>query len=568
MVTTTAKADLENPLNFRESDGSPDTYPYQVKVSNGTLTDNSDGTITISTGGGSGTPGGGSTSVQFNQGDAFSGDNDLLWYQESNTLVISRDSGQTTQYALIISQDNGALLANITHDGSAFFQSIQLNTALAVDEGGTGASTFTDGGILLGSGTGAITALGVATNGQIPIGDGSGDPVLANISGTASEIEVGDGAGTITIGLVDPLAIGKGGTGAALVDPGADRIYFWDESSNTTAFLTAGSGLTITDTTITASGSGITKAGTTGFITYISSDNTNISSDTSLQWDETNNILVISRDNTQIGPALIISSDTGGRLANISHDGNAYFNLLEVGSGISVDESIYLGIDGVIIEHDGDGALRLTGNSTGNDENLTINLDDGINIVTFSSNTSVNTYEFRSGGATVLQAESTSSSNPTTLQLQAAGDDWDLFANGSGAGTPNTFFIQNDTDSVNVFSADGVENTYIGSGGVPTVKILTAQTGVGSFVVPSLTVSSDLGALTANISPDGSIFTTSTLRSNRSTDFGWSVKTAADTACNTTCIDACVFGEDTAVVGTIVACTDASADVCVCAGAN
>lgn len=85
---------------------------------------------------------------------------------------------------------------------------------IAPAQGGTGAGTLTDGGILLGSGTGAITALGVATNGQIPIGDGTTDPVLATISGTADEVDVTNGAGTITIGIVNPLAASKGGAGA------------------------------------------------------------------------------------------------------------------------------------------------------------------------------------------------------------------------------------------------------------------------------------------------------------------------------------------------------------------
>jgi len=73
----------------------------------------------------------------------------------------------------------------------------------AVNEGGTGAATFTDGGILLGSGTGAITALGAAANGQIPIGDGTTDPVLATITGTANEITVTNGVGTITLDIPD-----------------------------------------------------------------------------------------------------------------------------------------------------------------------------------------------------------------------------------------------------------------------------------------------------------------------------------------------------------------------------
>ena len=40
---------------------------------------------------------------------------------------------------------------------------------------------------------------------------------------------------------------------AALTDPGADRIMFWDESENAYGWLTAGTGLTITGTTMTAS---------------------------------------------------------------------------------------------------------------------------------------------------------------------------------------------------------------------------------------------------------------------------------------------------------------------------
>jgi hypothetical protein len=87
-------------------------------------------------------------------------------------------------------------------------------TDVDVPYGGTGVSTLTDGGILLGSGSSAITALGVASNGQIPIGDGATDPVLATLTGTASEIDITNGAGSITIGIVDPLAVAKGGTGA------------------------------------------------------------------------------------------------------------------------------------------------------------------------------------------------------------------------------------------------------------------------------------------------------------------------------------------------------------------
>lgn len=86
--------------------------------------------------------------------------------------------------------------------GTAGTDTIDITwTTLTVAEGGTGATSLTDGGILLGSGTGAITPLGVAANGEIPIGDGTTDPVLGTIGGTTNEIEVTNGAGTITVGI-------------------------------------------------------------------------------------------------------------------------------------------------------------------------------------------------------------------------------------------------------------------------------------------------------------------------------------------------------------------------------
>jgi len=67
-----------------------------------------------------------------------------------------------------------------------------------VVEGGTGASTLTAHSLLLGEGTSAISPLGAATNGQIPIGSTGADPVLAAIS-AGTGISVTNGAGSITL---------------------------------------------------------------------------------------------------------------------------------------------------------------------------------------------------------------------------------------------------------------------------------------------------------------------------------------------------------------------------------
>ena len=66
----------------------------------------------------------------------------------------------------------------------------QLGT-LSVGKGGTGAATFGDGYVLLGSGAGAITALDVTTKGSIMVGDGTTDPVALAV-GTNTHILIAD----------------------------------------------------------------------------------------------------------------------------------------------------------------------------------------------------------------------------------------------------------------------------------------------------------------------------------------------------------------------------------------
>jgi len=56
--------------------------------------------------------------------------------------------------------------------------------------------------VLLGSGTGAITATAVLTNGQLLIGDGTGDPTVGSLTG-GSNVTITPGAGSITIAATD-----------------------------------------------------------------------------------------------------------------------------------------------------------------------------------------------------------------------------------------------------------------------------------------------------------------------------------------------------------------------------
>lgn len=123
--------------------------------------------------GGSGTPGGQDKDIQFNAGGSFSGDSAIQWSKEANTLIISRDSGQVGS-AILISNESGTRLANVSHDGSAFFQNLQLANALPVASGGTGLTSGTSGGVLGFTGTGSIASSSLLTGNAVVIGGGSG----------------------------------------------------------------------------------------------------------------------------------------------------------------------------------------------------------------------------------------------------------------------------------------------------------------------------------------------------------------------------------------------------------
>jgi len=100
-----------------------------------------------------------------------------------------------------------------------------LSDTVTVAKGGTGATSLTDGGILLGSGTGAVTAMAVLADGEMIVGDGTTDPVAESGATLRTSIGVGPTAGntslvttgTITTGTwaATDVAVAHGGTGAS-----------------------------------------------------------------------------------------------------------------------------------------------------------------------------------------------------------------------------------------------------------------------------------------------------------------------------------------------------------------
>ena len=79
---------------------------------------------------------------------------------------------QTAMDKLPALSGNGDRVIKVNAAGTALEGVAQLG----VPQGGTGVATLTDGGILLGSGVGAITPMARLSTGQIPVGQAAGDP--------------------------------------------------------------------------------------------------------------------------------------------------------------------------------------------------------------------------------------------------------------------------------------------------------------------------------------------------------------------------------------------------------
>lgn len=117
---------------------------------------------------------------------------------------------------------NGTSAITVTAEGATGIPLVGITGAdpafgtASVAGGGTGATTLADGGIMLGSGTGAVTVTAQPTNGQLLIGSTGVDPVLATLTGTANQVVVTGGAGTITLSAPQDIAAASSPTFAAV----------------------------------------------------------------------------------------------------------------------------------------------------------------------------------------------------------------------------------------------------------------------------------------------------------------------------------------------------------------
>lgn len=106
------------------------------------------------------------------------------------------DGGTATPAAGALTIAGGT---GITTSGAAATVTIDLDSPVTVANGGTGLTTITDHGVMVGSGTAAVTPLAVGTNGQLLVGSTGADPVFATVTSSDSLLTLTGGAGTLDI---------------------------------------------------------------------------------------------------------------------------------------------------------------------------------------------------------------------------------------------------------------------------------------------------------------------------------------------------------------------------------
>ena len=200
------------------------------------------------------------------------GGNSISSSTEHGEVLFRNTSGTTKISGSSVSASSGTFTSATIAGGT-----ITGITDLAVADGGTGASTLTDGGVLLGSGTNAVTAMAVLTDGQMIVGDGTTDPVAESGATLRTSIGVGttdnvhfaaiSGSGDLTVG------VGAGADTPHISSSAADGSVLFRNTSGTTfisgssvsaskgtftsATIAGGTITGITDLTVADGGTGV-----------------------------------------------------------------------------------------------------------------------------------------------------------------------------------------------------------------------------------------------------------------------------------------------------------------------
>jgi hypothetical protein len=134
--------------------------------------------------------------------------NNVLDVGDSSFKVATLNANLKSQFANVTTLNVSTINAS-----SANISSLTLGSALSVPNGGTGATSFTNGSIIIGSGTGALATL--ANSSYTETGSGASNNTVSSIS-----VDAYGRVTAATFSAISGLTVAQGGTGASTLSEG------------------------------------------------------------------------------------------------------------------------------------------------------------------------------------------------------------------------------------------------------------------------------------------------------------------------------------------------------------
>lgn len=161
--------------------------------------------------------------------DGYTGEhsNNVIDVANASFNIATLNANLVAKFANVATLNVGTI--NVSN---ANLSSLILGTALSVPNGGTGATSFTDGSILVGSGTGALTTLANST--FTPTGSGAQNNTITSVT-----VDNYGRLTAATFSAISGLTVAQGGTGASTFAAGQVLIGDGTDSVKQLANVTA-----------------------------------------------------------------------------------------------------------------------------------------------------------------------------------------------------------------------------------------------------------------------------------------------------------------------------------------
>lgn len=190
----------------------------------------------------------------------------------------------------------------------------------------------------------AVSELAADRTVTLPLLTGNDTFVFNDFAATLTNKTINGANNTLTVraasDITGQLPLANGGTGANLSDPNADRILFWDDSAGQVTWLTLGTNLSITGTTLDASGGGASPGGANTQVQF--NDSGSFGGDAQFTFNKTSGLTTITSDAADGAALAKFLPGSGASFVQINNNGTMVIDS-DTGTGTNILQLKYAG---------------------------------------------------------------------------------------------------------------------------------------------------------------------------------------------------------------------------------